>query len=399
MSITRSIANHKKLFWYTFLSYADKAIAFVLPLLALYVYNDKVCYNTIEYVYSVAMIAVTPFGLHSGAFYFYKEAQNKDKYIKIYRRASSFMLLVMLLTTLLGVVFWNMIDSKITLVIGFCVCMRMVLLVFLNQESAYYRLIDKAPRISEISILINLASALIVILVSFVDADGLVPFFIVGIIVPMMFCIRNLSNGDNVTMRDIKEFLRKSYSYSWLLMLNYILGIFVSNYCKLYGFNRLSTEDMYVFSYTLRISMIMQMAHMSICSYYSKQLYEKGYSPKFIAVYLIYISLGCLGCLLFMFLQNVFTDTKIPISAGTFIVMMYVIVYYSSSLMEIFFNRRNRNTNILALSVISMAIFLAMLKFSEEMNLLSISLAMLVFAAVRFTLYATRVYAIKRHEA
>lgn len=398
MNITNHIAKHKELLWFTMLSYIDKAIAFVLPLLVLYIGKDKACYNTIEYIYSIAIIVVTPYGLHSGAFFYYEAADDKRHYLAVYRHATSLMLFVMLFTALVGMVIWNLIDSKTTLVIGLCVCMRMAYLLFLNHESAYYRLVDKAPRVLEISILIGLASFILVLIAFSLNVNLLIPFFIVGLIVPIVFCLRTIAKGGNVAVADVWTFFKQSYSYSWLLMLNYLLGVFIANFCKLYGYNYLSTDDMYVLSYTLRISLIMQLAHMSICSYYSKQLYEKGYTPKFIIVYLAYILFSCLGCLLFMVLQNAFSDITVPLSVSTYIIMAYVIVYYSASLLEIFFNRRGRNANILILTVISTAVFISILYGISEMSLLNISIAMLVFAATRFTLYAVRIYQIKRQQ-
>lgn len=392
------IKRHKELFRFTFLSYVDKAFAFLLPLLVLYVYKDKAVYNSIEYVYSVASIAMVPFRCDFGAFYFYKESADRQRFLAVYRRATNIMLLVMFTVSSLSVAAWHFADSRITLAMGFCIVARMACLIYQTHETAHYRLVDRASRILEISIMISVASLLIVFLAFTAGIGVLIPFFVMGLAVPMIACAKNLGNGDEVGAKELLAFFKMSYTYSWTLIINYILGVFVANFCKIYAFNRLSEEEMYVFSYTVRISLIMQLAYASIVAFYSKRLYLTGYTPRIVAAYLMYMLLGAIGCLVFLTLLNSFTNFAVPVSACTYIILAYNFVYYSAAFMETFFNKRNRNSYILSATAISVAIFIAMITLLDTTNLLYISTAMLIFAAIRLLFYSVKIRLIRKEE-
>ena len=65
------------------LSYCDKAVIFLLPILVLQIFKDQTVYLSIEYIYSVTIVII-PFldlGLVGYFFYIYRNKEDKRKIV------------------------------------------------------------------------------------------------------------------------------------------------------------------------------------------------------------------------------------------------------------------------------------------------------------------------------
>ena len=71
--------NNKKLFSFICLSYLDKMIIFLLPLIVLQLFKDKTVYITIEYIYSIVVVVVPFLDLGLGGYFFYAYRNNVNR--------------------------------------------------------------------------------------------------------------------------------------------------------------------------------------------------------------------------------------------------------------------------------------------------------------------------------
>ena len=397
MDIIKSIKSRKDLIVFIFLNYLDKGLAFLLPLIVLYICDDKTVYNKIEYVYSIAGIAIVLFNLSNfGGFYFYKESGDRKLFLGLYQKACSIMLLFMVVVMLLAAFVWNILDKQITLLLCCCVSARLSYLLFLNNDSVYYRLIDKAYKILLYSIVINVISIILVVLFFYLDSDIIAPYFITGLIVPIVLSFRSLSRNSSITMHEVMSYYKDTFFYAWPIFITTFLGMFVNNFGKIFAFNTMSPDEMYSFSYTLRISLIIQLAHSSIIAYFSKRIFLLGYSLKLIVGYLLFISscvFVCFGALICLNQLEVF---YINISWSTLVLFLYTYIFCAASFFGDFFSRRNLNILTLYATIIATVVYASMFLLNDNRTLGYVAVAMLTYSVVRLVMYLTFIVGVKK---
>ena len=397
MDIIKSIKSRKDLIVFIILNYLDKGLAFLLPLIVLYICDDKTVYNKIEYVYSIAGIAIVLFNLSNfGGFYFYKESGDRKLFLGLYQKACSIMLLFMVVVMLLAAFVWNILDKQITLLLCCCVSARLSYLLFLNNDSVYYRLIDKAYKILLYSIVINVISIILVVLFFYLDSDIIAPYFITGLIVPIVLSFRSLSRNSSITMHEVMSYYKDTFFYAWPIFITTFLGMFVNNFGKIFAFNTMSPDEMYSFSYTLRISLIIQLAHSSIIAYFSKRIFLLGYSLKLIVGYLLFISscvFVCFGALICLNQLEVF---YINISCSTLVLFLYTYIFCAASFFGDFFSRRNLNRLTLYATIIATVVYASMFLLNDNRTLGYVAVAMLTYSVVRLVMYLTFIVGVKK---
>ena len=115
--------NNKDLATFAVLNYVDKFLVFLLPLTVLYITHDRESYNSIEYVYSIANV-IAPFFIFfsSYAFYGYKlslEESGDSGYVGLYRKYSSFAIIILLVIGLTTAYFAPLFVSSLSLLVSF----------------------------------------------------------------------------------------------------------------------------------------------------------------------------------------------------------------------------------------------------------------------------------------
>lgn len=399
VSVGLKYRSHIGLLKFVVLNYLDKGIAFVMPLLVLWLSDNKELYNDIEYVYSIANILVFVFSIVSfSSFYYYKESVDKGSFLRLYQKSSGIIMLLTVILTSVGMWIYKQFDAKITCALILCITSRTLYMVYINNVSSYVRLIDKPSKILLYSIFINLITIGVVYLCFLLSIRVLIPYFFVCFFVPFYYCILIIHENESVSGDLVKKFFIESLKYSWPIVVTCFIGAFVNNVGKLIAFNRMSVNDMYVFSYTLRISMIIQLAHSSIIAYFSKNIYLKGYPKKIIIAYLLLLLVAIFGCLLFIHLCNLSEKLYLPLNLTTFLIILYNFVFCCASFMELFFSRRKKNTNILIVTIISVLCFIALLSSLKIYSLRNIVICMLAYGIVRLVLYCLFILKIKKNE-
>ncbi len=399
MDIVQSVKNRKDLIFFIILNYLDKGIAFLLPLLVLFICGDKTIYNKIEYVYSIAGIVIVFFNLSNlGGFYFYKESKDRKHFLELYQKACSIMLLFMVAVMLLVAFVWNVLDNQITLLLSCCLSARLSFLLFINNDSVFYRLIDKAYKILLYSIFINIVSIILVVVFFYLKKDLIAPYFITGLIIPVILSIKVLTKKDNINLHEVLVYYKDTFFYAWPILITTFLGMFVNNFGKIFAFNTMSPDDMYSFSYTLRISLIIQLAHSSIMAYYSKRIFLHGYSFRLVVGYLLFISSCIILCFIALVLLNKMEVFHINITWSTLILFLYTYIFCAASFAGDFFSRRNLNRLTLYATLIATIVYAMMFILNSNRTLAYVACAMLTYSVVRLIMYITFLQGVRRKE-
>lgn len=374
--------NNKDLSFFVVLNYIDKFLVFLLPLAVLYITQDRESYNAIEYVYSIANV-IAPFFVFfsSYAFYGYKlSLENENKgYVGLYRKYGSFIIIILLVIGLIAAFFAPLLVSSLSLLISFMILIRFLYLQTINNNNVYYRLIDKPARFLVFTILGSLAS---VALVYFLHQDQryvLIAFFVPQLVISIL-CLYAGKEEQSFSIKGFKEYFADSFKYAWPIVVNCTIVAFVMNYGKIYAYSYLSSYEMYNFSYIMRISLVIQMAHASLISFYGKELFVNGYSASFFKKYGLVIGSAFILSVICLYVFNLFITDKLTIDATTFFILTYTLLYSLGASLEMWYGRKNQNRVILYVSIFSCLIFFGLIFFAGVKSLMSLAIYMVVYS-------------------
>lgn len=377
------MGERKRIATFTILSYIDKGLAFILPLLILYFYNDKQSYNELEYAYSIANIVVYMFSVGSiYSFYSYSKASDKKKNIDQYKCISSYSLVIVSLLFIFISPFiykWHYIG----LLVYALIAARTIYLLFVSFFSSYYRLSDIPERILYYTIGLSIIIVLLFFFFSLFSIKLLFSFIVSEFVLPVVFCVIVLCFCQKIKLELFLSYYKEAFAFAWPVILNCFLGLGITNFGKIYAFNYMSADDMYVFSYTMRISMIIGMAHNSIVAYYAKRIYIYEFNKNIAFLYLSFLVGSAILCFVVILSINSILPQKLPIDITMVIIFLYNIIYCIGSFCEAFYGRLNKNRMILYYSLFSASIFIIMIANISYKTLYNISLSMLLFAFIR----------------
>lgn len=383
--IISRIKKEKELAWFVSLNYTDKFLVFLLPLAVLFVSGDRNLYNDIEYVYSIANLVI-PFFLFVStySFYGYKKQSSSNgckSYIEEYEFFSTLTILLSLLGGAVLIFILSRVYTDLSIYLLFFVLVRFVYLEFTNYYGAYYRLIDKPSKLLLFSIVCSIASLIFAIICSFFGKGVLFAYFIPQLCLSLIFvrivsvCIHN----KEIIYRYI-SYIIDSVKFSWPLIINCTIVAIVVNYGKVYAYNYMSSYEMYNFSYIMRISLIVQMAHASLMAFYGKKLYLNGYDISFCKRYILVISIALLFALISLYAFNIFSfENKLRIDLTAFLVLFYTLIHCCGAAIEVYFGRNNKNHVILYMSLLSSVVYGFMLVLFHQ-TLLHFSISMVSYS-------------------
>jgi hypothetical protein len=267
--------RHRGLFVFTALNYIDKLLLFGLPLFVLFISGDKQTYNNIEYVFSIANILIIFLDfLTMYSFYGYRQSEDRDNFpIRIQKYFYIFFILYSLIGLLLYPVIYCIIENESLKLLYFYICIRTLYLLIINFYKNYFRLIDKPSGVYVISILISLSSFMAIYIVYRLKFDLINGFFLIPTILNIVVLLVSFCKVRRSAFQGLKACLQSAIKYTIPLIINSFFGAVINNYGKLYAYNFLSQSEMYQFAYTLRLSAIIQMAHVSVLGFHSKSIF------------------------------------------------------------------------------------------------------------------------------
>ena len=143
---------------------------------------------------------------------------------------------------------------------------------------------------------------------------------------------------------------------------------------------------MYNFSYIMRISLVIQMAHSSLMAFYGKELFVSGYSIAFYKKYSFIMIIAFAMSVLIIYGFNFYIKEKLTINLTTYLILLYTLIISYAASIEGFFARINKNRIILMVSIISSILFcLSILVFVKD-DLKSLALCMVIYSFIYLSL-------------
>lgn len=379
--------NNKALFKFMALSYLDKAIVFLLPLLVFQFFKDQKIYITIEYIYSITTVVIPliDLGLSGYFFYAYRNSDDKEFTVKIF--VKSFQRLYIVVSFLgIGLIALNYFSFEFEPFIVFIV-FRLLFVLATVFFASYYRLTNKPEKAVYITLSSNIISLSFLFGYFFFGLEfSLWLIFIGQILFSLIYlfkCIVDvlLKNNTNFYQGQIKKIFFKSLLFSWPSIMQVFIMMFITNYGKINVLTKMSLDDGVLLSLVQRFSMIIFLTHSSIWAFVLKDLYiEKNVltiKRNLLYKYLAFLTLA-LSFVIFVteiYLANNYDDLfrasyiSILIIGQTFLACIY-------AYLEVNYGRENKNIIKLYLALFSAFVFLFIVIVLDMDFLEKISIAM-----------------------
>lgn len=392
--VLRKYKSSKGLVNYFFLTYLDKIISFALPLSILFIIKDKSLYSFVELAFSYATLAmiIAELGVSNYLFFGYKEAGDKELFLKNALLNFKFLLLIYLVLAIPVFISVKMLDADLLLLFVLTV-VRTLFTLYMNFFSNIYRLKDNPSGIYLTSIVINIASFLLLMFANLNEWPyKIVYFFLPSFLLIVLFSIRFLVLEYSLfVFKEFMAFLKKSLQFSWPIIINVLAMSYINNYAKIYAYGHLTQDQMVQISYVMRIGLIVQLTHSSFASYFSKSIFMDTSQKLNYKIFRQYSAILFVAVIL-LFLIIVFTNAlfgdqiNIPLTASTFLFISYILLWCYIGYLEIYFGIKNANRKILYYSIFSSVVYTILLKTGGEISIFQLALFMVISALLNLVL-------------
>lgn len=359
------IKDLQNIYFYSFLNLIDKILIFSLPLIILKLYNDKNLYNSLEYIYSIAVIILIffDFGLKNYTFYFLKKSTNINNDINKIENTFYFFLLIFLLFLILSFLISERLYNQILVLI----LVRVVYLTLINFYKIYFRAKDTPSKIFIYSIPVSILTILIMSLnlIYFNKNDLLIFFSIQFFFIFFYLLIKiNITNKFWFNVKNYFLILKDSLIFSYPLMLSILSYNFMLNYGKIYSYNFLSLQEMSFLSLIQRIFIILTFFHATYISYFQKKIFisdDKFINKKIFLDYLkIIFSLSVVILILTPIIAN-YVNIEIIDMKIVILLFLHSLLWCLSSFFDMYLTKTNHNKSILFSMLISLVVFITII--------------------------------------
>ncbi len=362
-TVKKLYSSHKGLLFYTFLNYIDKALVFLIPFMVLPLFKDKELYNTIEYIFSISAISLVLIDLGVGTYLFYgyrKAVESKD-YMD---NTKKFFSVIFLLYVFMGIVIAGIryYLNPATYFIAVFSIVRTLFSFYLTFYGSYFRLKDTPAKVFKISICVNVATIGVLLICKWMGMQApLILFFSSQTLFVLAVVFMLFYEKIKIDFKALVSHLKETLAFSWPIILNILLFMFVNSYGKIYAYKHLSVEEMYHLSVVQRFSLLIQLAHSSVSGYLAKDIFmstQHGIRKKVFYLYGSTIIFSAVLCLVLMYCIQFFDYRyAVPFNSTTFLIIGYTLLWCLGTYFELYINRMNKNRWILYFSASSAAIF------------------------------------------
>lgn len=392
-TVLKNYRQRKGLINFFLLTYLDKGLSFALPLAILFIIKDKPLYALVEVAFSYATIVMVlvELGLSNYLFWGYKEADNKELFIKksqVFFKGALFFYCV--LSALLIAYLYSINHESFILIT--LVAIRTLFVFYVNFYSNIYRLKDNPSRIYLITLIVNLSSFfLLLVAYKFASNSSILFFFLPSMILVVGVSAKFLLEIKLFEFREFTSFLKKALLFSWPIILNVLTMTFINNYAKIYAYGHLSEVEMVQISYIMRIGLIIQLSHTAYASYFSKTIFmdnRQRFNFAIFKQYSLVILFSVFVVVILIHATNLFFGSYvyIPFSLSTIFFILYIVLWCFIGYLELYFGVMNANRLVLYYSIFSSVVYILLLKAYGEVNLLQLSVFMVIVGSLNIVL-------------
>tara|TARA_B100001057_G_scaffold501049_1_gene620040 strand:+ start:3865 stop:5040 length:1176 start_codon:yes stop_codon:yes gene_type:complete len=357
----------QNLIQFTILSSLDRLLIFILPFYVYFLTSDKLLFNDIEYIYSIASLAMIFFelGLKNYLFYGYKINKDKDKFLNEIKLLYNFLILVY--TIILIIAFLS--TKLINLLIPYF-GIRLIFFMLSTFYFSYFRLKDKPSAIFLYTVPVNLLT--FVLIYYYTNSNhtlSLCDIYILPFLSIILFNLYQIKN--TITKGKNTQYILKALKFSLPVMINLLLMGLINQFGKLYAYNNLDINEMFDLSLIQRISTIIVLIHASIVGFFTKKLFMSKslvVHKNIFKVYFFAILFTGLSIYLCIIAAN-----KINIlDINTYLLNIFLIgtmLWCNNAYFELYFNRSNKNRYIPIISLFAFTAYFISFTLSENINI------------------------------
>lgn len=377
------------------LSYTDRALAFVLPLLVISYLNRPAAYAEIEYIISLSVVIAgfADLGLRSYLLFAYR--QNGQQVVDLAYGALYLLLLLqfLLIFAALGI-YW--LGGWHNALLGCLTACRVAALTLFGVVGQILILRDRPVMSASLSLACWLASALSLTVPPSVPDGLFLILFLLPSGVAAILALAWLGTRSGKRLGDSLAFLKRAFQWSWPLLISTALNLGVGNFAKIYAFAAMPQDDMVLIAFYQRLSMVLQISHAAIMVVLSKGIFtapDDGIDRNVTFQYAL--SMGVTAFLLLGGLWMGYSFELVPVPWSFPIASLmaaYIFLWCFGAYFQIYVNRAGRNRMLLGASIASTLVFALLLVFVEAITpvLLAFSMALAAFVYAAFSFYLAR---------
>lgn len=398
------IKNLQNIYSYSVLNFIDKGLIFLTPLIILKFFDDKVLYNTIEYVYSISTILVIFFdlGLKNYIFFYLKKSKTYNQDLNNINNTFYFYIfyIFVFLGIILTLYYLNNLNH-LKYILGLII-IRILYLTIINFYKIVYRANDIPSKIFIFSIPVSLVTfVLLYINYVFLNFDNLLIFFMAQSLFLILYIIVKFNFKSIVTKINSKIILlKKSLKFTFPLMLSVMFYNSMMNYGKIYSFNFLNVEEMTFLSFSQRLFIILTFFHATYIGFFQKKIYltsDNHFNKRlFINYFLLIILINIILTFSSSYISTIF---NVRITNFNIIVLLstHSCLWCFSAYFETYLTKTNNNNFIMKSTIFSMIVFIFTLNILTYDFLYSfcISLNLSIFIHVLLILFKIKKVGIK----
>ena len=393
MAVLLKVLNKNGIVIYTLLNFIDKGINFCIPIMILYFFNKEI-YSEIEFIISTSLFVscFLDFGIRSYAFYDYK-LRKELAIVEVKNVLDTILIPQLIIYTVALILFPNIITIAISL--------RAFFFSFQYVFTAYNRLVDTPYKSFFYSIPINIFLLLVILYVFIANKSYNINSYIVCYVVFSCFYLIKYLKSNDRKKKIVKTFnyILRSMLFSWPIMLCLIGSTLVQNLIKIYGYNKISTDEYSDYALTLRLFMLALLLHQSIIGYYQKEVFVcKRFPYRVFLLYMLCVLAGFF--LVFIVWQSLPLITRFQFlpAIGFWILCSYYLLLCIRSFLEFFLMKYNQVKKIALFTIISLLIFSVSLLLLDIVSITNILIWQLIAEIVNTILVILFVYkSIKRN--
>ena len=387
------------------LSYVDKAVIFLLPIIVLFFFRDKTVYVSIEYIYSITIVLIPliDVGLSTYFFYQYRNSDDHNKTVETFKNVFQRLYLVISFLGLFAILL-NLFVFEYEKFIVFIV-FRVLFVLVTTFLASYYRLINKPEKVVLITIVSNFISLSFLLFYFFFDYDFSLWLIFAGQILFSLFYFFKSFNlvflvkQSTVSFNKIKTVLKGSVMFSWPTIIQIFLIMYITNYGKIHALTNMPIEDGVLLSLIQRFSMVIFLTHSSLLAYMVKSIYvEKnilGINKSILFKYLGLLIMTMIIVMLISGIYLVYNYDQDNVQRPIFIATLIIVQTFMSCVyayLELNYGRENKNIIKLYLAIFGAVLFFSLLMFLKIDFLEKIAIAMFISTFASLLLSVTILY-------
>lgn len=387
---------NKNFFLFNLLNIIDKFLIFLIPLLPLIFFQDQLLYNQIEYIYSLSLIIYIfcDGGIKNYSLVFYRTSENKKNFLdsnyKFINTISIYYFCI-----IIPLIFLIFLISEYKALYLF-ILFRVLLLININYHKIHFSLKSKQQNILFLSLLVSISSiGYLIFRFYFFENINIFDFFLFNIIILSLFFFYNISKKYYLNFEKIYKIFKKSLSFSYPLILNALIFVFIMHFIKIYSYNYLSYNEMTQVSFITRVMLIILVLHSGFLNFYYKKFFKTHLKKFDYNIFFNYCLILILSSVLILFIFPLISsilNLNLKIDLIFVLIFSYTFIWCVSAFLEQYLNKFYQNIYILYFSIISLFFYILVIIYFEQIEMLErICLAMIISVSIYFVLILSKV--------